>query len=170
MVRVGRVARAHGKRGEVIVNPDTDFPDARFRCGAVLYARRAGGVEPLTVTAVRFQRGRPIVALKGIDTIEAAESLAGAELGIPESELTQLPAGHYYRHDLVGCRVETIAGTHVGVVKEVEGEAETIRLVISGEHGDVLVPLAAEICREIDVMRRRILIAPPQGLLELNER
>jgi 16S rRNA processing protein RimM len=168
MALVGRVARAHGNRGQVIVNLDTDFPDERFRPGAEVFTMRNGAVSALTLTTVRFQAGRPVIGIEGVDTMDAAESLAGLELRIPAAQLAVLPPGAFYQHDLVGCRVETRAGAAVGVVEAVEGTAGASRLVVSGAGGEVLIPLAAEICTTIDVTGRRIVIDPPEGLLDLN--
>ncbi len=168
---VGRVARAHGNRGQVIVNPETDFVEARFQAGAELFALRAGRVECLRVTTMRVHLGRPIIGIAGVETMTDAESMAGLELRVPVASLETLPEGTYYRHDLVGCRVETIAGDTLGAVVAVEGELGASRLVVEGgPAGEVLVPLAQAICRVIDVAGRRILIDPPDGLLELNRR
>jgi 16S rRNA processing protein RimM len=168
MALVGRVARPHGIRGQVIVNPETDFPEERFRPGAELFIKGTGGVESLTVTTVRFAQGRPVLGLSGIGDMNAAERLAGVELRVPAEHLTPLPEGTFYRHDLVGCLVETIAGEQVGVVKDVEGPAGGSRLVIESANGEVLVPLAAGICASIDPRGRKIVISPPEGLLDLN--
>jgi 16S rRNA processing protein RimM len=165
---VGRIARAHGNRGQVIVNPDTDFPEERFRPGAELFTLRGGAIAALRLTTVRFQADRPVVGLSGIETIDAAESLAGLELRIPADELVPLPPGAFYRHDLVGCRVETGNGAAVGVVEAVEGTQGASRLVVAGTAGEILIPLAADICTSIDVVARRIVIDPPEGLLDLN--
>lgn len=168
MVTVGRIARAHGHRGAVVINPDTDFPEARYREGRVLYVRRGPGVQPLTVAAARFQDGRPIVGFREIATMTDAEALAGAELRVPESELEPLPADAFYRHDLVGCRVVTTGGAPIGEVTAVEGERDHSRLVVATPDGDVLVPLAHDICVRIDPGAREIVIDPPAGLLDLN--
>ena len=77
MAVVGRIARAHGNRGQVIVDPATDFPEERFKPGSVLHIRRGDATESLTIESVRFHRGRPIIGLAGIDTMDAAEALAG---------------------------------------------------------------------------------------------
>ena len=167
---MGRIARAHGIRGQVIVNLETDFPDERFRPGAELFVERGGRVEPLTITTVRFHRERPILGLGGVDSIDDAEALAGLELRVPLDRLAALPPGTFYRHDLIGCRVETTRGEVVGVVTDVEGTMAGSRLVIDGASGEVLVPLATEICPEIDPAGKRIVIDPPPGLVELNAR
>jgi 16S rRNA processing protein RimM len=170
MVLVGQVARAHGRFGEVIVNPQTDYPGERFAPGAVLHTRRQGQDERLTVSAMRLHQGRPLVAFDGIATMTDAEALAGAELRVPENELTPLPEGTYYEHALIGCEVITVGGREVGVVRSVEGSAGGARLVVGSGPGEVQIPLAHDICVQIDIAGRRITVDPPEGLLELNAR
>jgi 16S rRNA processing protein RimM len=166
MAVVGRIARAHGIRGQMILNVETDFPEARFQPGAEVFV--AGRAEPLTITTVRFHRERPVIGLSGVETMNDAEALAGRELRVPVDWLARLPAGTYYRHDLIGCRVSTRAGADVGVVTDVEGTMGGSRLVIAGDGGEVLVPFASEICPEIDPANKRIVIDPPDGLVDLN--
>lgn len=168
MAVVGRIARAHGNRGQVIVNPETDLPDQRFRVGAEVFVERGGAVEPLTLTSVRFQHDRPVVGIARVETMDAAEALAGLELRVPVEWLGPLPDGLFYRHDLVGCRVETRSGEPIGVVREVEGTLGGNRLVVAAPGGEVLIPLAQAICTTIDVTERLIVIEPPEGLLDLN--
>ncbi|MBI2189310.1 MAG: 16S rRNA processing protein RimM [Acidobacteria bacterium] len=168
MVVVGRIARPHGLRGHVIVNPETDFVDERFRPGADVWVRPASGERRLTIVAARIQGGRPVIAFDGLSRIEDVEAMSGLELRIPEDALQPLESGHYYEHQLVGCRVETMEGVPVGPVVRVEGGAGGSRLVVNGRHGEVLIPLAVDICVDIDVAAKRIRIDPPEGLLELN--
>jgi 16S rRNA processing protein RimM len=171
MAVVGRVARPHGIRGQVVVNPDTDFPESRFAVGAALFVNRGGRVEPVRVTSMRIHQGRPIVGLEGIADMNAARALAGLEFRVPIDALAELPDGTFYRHDLVGCAVQTGDGTTVGTVSEVEGEMGNTRLVVTTDTGgEVLVPLVEGICRTIDPGAKRIVIAPPEGLLDVNER
>jgi len=168
MAVVGRVARPHGLRGDVVVNPETDFVAERFRPGATVWMRSAGREEQLTIGSARVQNGRPVVGFVGLSSIEAAERLAGLELRVPEEALQPLEPGQYYEHQLVGCSVSTADGP-VGTVVRVDRGAGGSRLVVEGARGEILVPLAVDICVEIDVTGRRIRIEPPEGLLELNE-
>jgi 16S rRNA processing protein RimM len=170
MVVIGRVARPHGIRGQVIVNPETDFVEERFRPGAEFYALRHGGATVLKVRAVRLHRGRPILGFEGVESIDDALWLAGGELRVPADALQQLPADQFYRHDLVGCRVTTTSGRDLGTVAAVEGPREGSYLVVRKERHELLVPLAADICVVIDARQRSIVIDPPDGLLELNEK
>jgi len=168
MAVVGRIARAHGIRGQVIVNLETDFPEERFRPGAELFIERHGVVETLRLTTVRFQHERPVIGFDGVATMNDAEAYVGHELRVPLEWLAPLPAGTFYRHDLIGCRVETVGGETVGVVQDVEGTVTGSRLVVRGDRGEVLIPLAQEICTAIDSVAKRIVVAPPEGLLDLN--
>jgi 16S rRNA processing protein RimM len=169
MASVGRIARAHGLRGQVIVNLETDFPEERFQPGAELFVYRDGRVQPLTITTVRFQQGRPVIGIAGVDDVTAAIALAGVELRVPRERLMPLPHGTFYHHDLVGCEVVMEDGRTLGIVTEVEGDSGGSRLVVQTPRGELLVPLAEEICPTIDPGARRIVVAPPEGLLELNE-
>ncbi len=168
MVLVGRIARPHGIRGQVIVTPETDFVEERFQAGKMFWTRSDRGEEALTISSARVQNGRPVIGFEGFATIEDVERLAGRELRVPEDSLQPLPDGAYYLHELVGCAVETTAGEQVGEVQRVEGGAGASVLSVAGARGEVLVPLAADICVEIDIATRRIRINPPEGLLELN--
>jgi 16S rRNA processing protein RimM len=175
MAMVGRIARAHGNRGQVIVDPDTDFLEERYRPGSIVYVRRdgrdgkPGGIEPLKITAARFQRGRPILALEGIGTMNAAEELAGAELRIGTDALQPLPPGSFYQHELVGCAVETFEGMAIGSVTKVDGSGVASRLVVQGPSGhEILIPLAEEIVVGVHLAARKIVVQPPDGLLDLN--
>ena len=87
---------------------------------------------------------------------------------VDAAELMALPQGTYYRHDLVGCEVLDTEGRLIGEVAAVEGPLEMSRLVINAPHGEVLIPLVADICVEIDPTAKRIRIAAPEGLIELN--
>ena len=168
MVLVGRVARPHGIRGQVIVNPETDFVEDRFKAGATFWTRSVRGDEQLKVTSARVQNGRPVIAFEGFSSIEDVERLAGLDLRVPEEDLQPLEAGTYYHHQLIGCAVETMTGERVGTVARVDGGAASSLLVVNGGRGEVLVPLASGICVEIDVEAKRIRIDPPDGLLDVN--
>ena len=167
LVLVGRIARTHGIRGHVIVNPETDSPGERFVAGRVLHLEAPGRSEPITIASVRFHHGRPIIGFSGVDTMDAAEALLGAALRMPAADLPPLPGGTYYRHDLVGCEVRDTKGQAVGRVTSVDGPMERSRLVIAGPRGEVMVPMVGGICVSVDPKARVIVVDPPAGLLDL---
>ncbi len=168
LILVGRIARTHGLRGEVAIDVVTDFADERFLPGRTLWRRDTRGMAPLTITGVRDHHERVLVRFDGIDSIEAAEALGKAELRVPATDIEALPDDTYHHFDLVGCEVVTVDGTAVGRVSGVDGNRTASRLVVKATRGEVLVPLAESICVEIDLEGKRIVIAPPDGLLELN--
>ena len=168
-ILVGVVARTHGNRGEVIVNSETDFPEARFHEGAQLMSRRKDG-SPATmeVATMRMHQGRPVILFKGVASMNDAELLAGMELRVAEDDLDELlEDGEFYQRDLIGCAVVTESGDHIGEVTAVEGERGAMRLVVKSRRNEVLIPLADPICT-VDVKAKRITVRPPDGLLELN--
>jgi 16S rRNA processing protein RimM len=166
LILVGRVARSHGNKGQVIVNPETDFPEERFTAGSTLLV----GEPPVErrLASARFHQGRPVIGFEGIGSIDAAEALAGAALWVRAASLAPLPGGTYYRHELIGCEVLDTDGRIIGSVAAVEGPMERSRLVVEAPHGEVLIPLNAGICVEIDTGAKRIRVAAPDGLIELN--
>lgn len=168
-ILIGRVARAHGNRGEVIVNLETDFAEDRFQAGRIVQVGTVDRLVPRRIERVRFHQGRPIVAFEGVATMNDAEALAGTDLWMEAADLGPLPPETFYRHDLIGCEVRTASGDVVGEVIGVEGTLERSYLVVKGTRGDVLIPLAAPICVKVDPAARVIVIDPPDGLLELND-
>ena len=165
---VGRVARAHGNRGQVIVNPETDFAGERFVAGQILRIEQDGRSSERRIVSVRFHQGRPIVAFEGVETMDAAESLAGAELTIAASRVAPLADGTFYHRDLIGCEVRDLAHRTVGTVVRIDGPMNRSILVVDAPGGEVLIPLVAHICVQVDPAAKVVIVNPPQGLIELN--
>src|SRR5215218_8965997 len=161
LLLIGRVARAHGNKGQVIVNPDTDFPGDRFATGNVLVVEQGGQQVERRIGSVRFQQGRPILALDGVETMNDAEALAGAELKVPAADLAPLPPQTYYRHDLVGCEVTTTGGQVVGNVIDVEGTLERSLLVVGSTRGEVMIPMIDGIIVTVDFGGRLNVVDTP---------
>jgi 16S rRNA processing protein RimM len=169
MIVVGRIVRPQGNRGEVVVASSTDFGEERFRIGERVWVQRHGSLDTLAVASSREHDGRWVVGFAGFATIDDAETLRGLELRIPAETLKPLDAGSHYVHDLIGCQVALGDGSAVGIVRDVQLDAGIPLLVVDGAASEVLVPFTSEICRRVDVEARQIVIAPPEGLVELNE-
>jgi 16S rRNA processing protein RimM len=170
LVTVGRIARPQGRRGEVIVASETDFGEERFKPGSAVHVTREGRVDTLTVSSSREHDGRWVLGFAGVDSIDAAETLRGLELRVPENTLQPLEPGRYYVHDLVGCRMETPAGEVIGVVARVEFGGGAPALVADDAGSELMVPMVDAICRRVDVAAKVIVVDPPAGLLEVNRR
>jgi 16S rRNA processing protein RimM len=168
LVAIGAIGRPHGLRGEVRVTPLTDHPERFETLGdCVLWDETRDRRLPCRISAARAQGGAVVVTLAGYDSPEAVGVLTGWLLAVPESEALPAPEGHFYPWQLVGCRVLTEDGREVGHVLRVEGSAAQDLWVVGNATREHLVPAVAEIVREVDLGARRIVIRPPEGLLEL---
>jgi 16S rRNA processing protein RimM len=165
---VGRIGRAHGIRGEVLVEVRTDDPDTRFAAGSVLVTDPAEA-GPLTVGRARWHSGRLVVAFDGYADRTAAERLRGIRLVIDSDDLEPLEdPDEFHDHQLVGLAVITTDDTPVGVVGEiVHGPAGELLAVRRPDGGEVLVPFYRDIVPTVDLPGRRVVVDPPEGLLDL---
>ena len=156
---VGRIAKAHGIRGEVAIDVYSDAPD-RFIPGAQLFA----GDAALTVSVARAHQGRLLVLFDEIPDRTAAEALRGQELTIPAAEAQVLGEWSFYPHELAGLSVVDEAGRTLGTMLRVdESPANDIWVVQAGEE-EVLVPAVRDIVVSVDVGARTIVLRPPDGL------
>ena len=115
-----------------------------------------------------FHGNRIVFKFAGYDSIDEANGLAGLQLAIPASERIELPADHFYEWELAGCRVEALDGQVIGQVREVMRTGGVEILVVAGDEGrDFLIPMARDICVEIDIEQKVVRVDPPEGLLDL---
>ncbi|GAB2989139.1 ribosome maturation factor RimM [Amycolatopsis acidiphila] len=165
---VGRVAKAHGIHGELAVDVRTDSPEERFAEGVVLNARhRDGSTRPLTIAAARAHSGRLLVSFEEIHSREDAEGARGLLLLADTADLppTDDP-DEFYDHELEGLRAELADGTVVGTVQEIVHSPGGELLALDREGRTVLVPFVREIVPVVDVAAGRVVLDPPEGLLD----
>jgi 16S rRNA processing protein RimM len=171
-VTLARILRSRGLRGEVAAEILTDFPERLPNLREVWLADGRGESRRIAVQRCWLSTGRggqAIFHFAGVDTVEAADKLRGAEVQVPLDQLTKLSAGQYYVSDLIGCEVwEAAATAAMGTVGNVEFPGGVPLLAVETGEGEVLVPLAAEFCIRIDVQAKRIDVALPEGLRDLN--
>jgi 16S rRNA processing protein RimM len=169
---VGRVVKAHGISGEVVVEVRTDDPDTRFAPGAQLRARPRGDGPQRTyvVESAREHSGRMLVRLAGVADRNAAEGLRGSVFLVDTEELPPIDdPDEFYDHQLEGLRVVTTDGRLIGTVEEVLHTAAGELLSVTAQTGaEVLVPFVSAIVTEVSLASRTIEIDPPEGLLELD--
>lgn len=167
-VAIGRVVKAHGLSGEVKLLPLTDDLD-RFHTldGCYVLSPNSEAGEFRRIEAVRLQGGMPIIKLEGSDEIEAASQLVGRFLAVKEEGLAPLRQDSFYAWQVVGCRVVTEDGTEVGMLSDIEyGNGQDLWVVQKGER-EHLIPAVAEIIVSVDPDAKKIVIRPPEGLLDL---
>ena len=164
LVLVGRVAKPQGRHGEVAVLCFSDREE-RFPTLRRVFAGRPGSDESREMRVERAwpHKGRFVLKLEGVDSIDAAETLRGFELRIPEAELVPLPEGSYYHHQIVGLRVEDETGAQLGTVSELVETGATARvLVVRGEQGELLLPFADVFVRQVDLAAGRMVVVRPE--------
>ena len=167
---VGRVAKAHGVTGEVVVDVRTDDPDTRFAPGTTLRGRAKGGTERrFVVDSAREHGGRLLVRLDGVADRDGADALRGTLFLVDSGDLPPIEdPDEFYDHQLEGLRVRTTEGTEVGTVAEVLHTAAGELLSVRAEGGEVLVPFVSAIVTSVSLADQVIEIDPPEGLLELD--
>ena len=169
---VGHLSKAHGTRGEVLVRLLTDEPEQVFEPGArVILGDRQGGLgtapEEHEIESSRSYKKGWLVKLAGVADRTRAETVAGRYLLVPTEERGELAEGEYYYHQLLGLEVETVDGREVGRVREVYETEPHHMLEVKGPAGVHLVPFRKELVRSLDLETARLVIDPPEGLLEL---
>jgi 16S rRNA processing protein RimM len=168
LIIVARAVRTRGLKGELVADVLTDFPERFESLSELTGVDPRGERKQLELESHWFQNDRMVLKFAGYDSVESAKALVGYDLGIPEAERVELAEGEYYNWELEGCAVENKLGQSVGKVREVVRTGGVELLLVEDETGrEVFIPIAQEIVIEIDVAGKKILIDPPEGLLDL---
>lgn len=167
---VGRVVKAHGLRGELVIEPRTDNVDARFAPGVVLRVsgRSAAVLPALTVSAARRHGDRLLVTVDEVADRDGADALRSALLTAPGLADAPEDPDEFHDHQLEGLAVALTDGAAVGTVTGVLHGAGNDLLVVdrADAGGELLVPFVAAIVVEVDVPGGRVVLDPPEGLLD----
>jgi 16S rRNA processing protein RimM len=192
-VLVARILRARGNKGEVAAEILTDFPERLTRLREVFVGHADGKNEPRRISLKscwlsQNHRGQAVFHFEGVESISEAEKFRGLEVLLPFEQRVTLPAGQYFVSDLIGCSVFenpafvpivssspcslAEAPSLLGTVRDVQFPGEDISgtplLEVQTSRGEILIPLAVDICTRIDTAARRIDVALPEGLRDLN--
>ena len=192
-VLVARILRARGNKGEVAAEILTDFPERLTRLREVFVGHADGKNEPRRISPKscwlsQNHRGQAVFHFEGVDSISEAEKFRGLEVLLPFEQRVTLPAGQYFVSDLIGCSVFenpafvpvvssspcslAEAPSPLGTVRDVQFPGEEISgtplLEVETSRGEILIPLAVDICTKIDTAARRIDVTLPEGLGDLN--
>lgn len=168
LIIVARAVRTRGLKGELVADVLTDFPERFEHVSKLTGVGSSGERKQLELESYWFQNDRMVLKFAGYDTIESANALVGYEFGLPEAERVQLSQDQFYDWELEGCSVENKPGSIIGKVREVMRTGGVELLVVEDEAGrETLIPMAQSIVVEIDISRKKILIDPPEGLLDL---
>ena len=169
---VGRIRKAHGIRGEVVVEPITDAPDAVFAPGRRVFAGTADGDRArdgaeLSVMETRPFKGGLLIRFDQIVDRNSAELWRDRYLLLPLSELEPLRENEVYIHELVGMRVVLESGEELGVVSEVYELPQGLALdVARGGGGSVVLSFSHDVVKQVRARDRVIEVEPPAGMLD----
>lgn len=192
-IALAHILGPRGNKGEVAVELLTDFPERLSRIREV-FLGDSGGAEPRRITIKTFwvsenHRGQGVFHFEGCASISDAEKFRGLNVLLPFEQRVSLPAGQHFVSDLIGCSVFenppgppalsfspgslATAPALLGVVRDVQFTGERVSgtpfLAVDTQHGELLIPLAEDICTRIDTTARRIDVTLPDGLRTLNE-
>lgn len=167
LVAIAVVRRPHGIRGEVSAELLTDFPERFDGLRKVEVIRSDGNAVELEIESSRVRRNRVLLKFLGVDLVDEAEELRGAEICVPESDAVELEEDEFFDWELEGCRVVSTDGNEIGVVKAVFRAGENENLVVGASEGkDYLVPFVEAICVTVDTESKLIEVDLPDGLLD----
>jgi len=187
-VWLARIKRTQGRKGEVFAEVLTDFPEKfserrrlwLLKSSSAASAEVSADAREMTLAHHWMHKGGVVLHFEGIDSISAAEDLEGCVVAVPRSERAQLDEGDVYIGDLIGCTLVDVAGTETLIVGEIEDVDRSagpvpILVVMPSRPGDrrasdveILIPFARDYLRRVDVNAKRVEMALPEGLLDLN--
>jgi len=162
-ITIGQVVAPWGIKGKLKVAVITDFPQ-RFVPHSQIYVNR----QPMTIVSTEWHKGRAIIKLDTIDSIEQAEKLRGQAVEIPRSQVQPLPEGQYYHFQLIGLEVWTSQGELLGNITQILTAESNDNYVVSGAKGEILIPAIEDVVKCVDLDNGRITIEAINGLLNLN--
>lgn len=167
MYEIGKIVNTHGVQGEVRVIRITDFEE-RFSVGSTVYLVK-NNEEPIPLIILRHRKHKKFDLLKfeGLNNINDVLHFKDSLLKIKEEQLTELPEGEYYHHEIVGCDMFTIEGDKLGVITEVLVPGANDVFVVKQPSGkEVLIPFIDDVVKNIDVENKKIIIEVMKGLLD----
>lgn len=169
-IAVGIIRKSHGVRGEASVEPWTDSADRFAELDDVtLVSPDENTTREAQVESARVHQGRALVKFAGVDSPEDVQSLHGWTIEIPEEEARELEEDEYFLHDLVGLTLFDANGKARGVVKDVlEGGGGLLLQVTRADGKEFELPFAADLCTEINLAEKRMVVALPEGLDDLD--
>jgi 16S rRNA processing protein RimM len=165
LVAVGRIVAAHGLRGELKAVPLTDWPERISQIPSLfVYGDGPKPAESHEIESVRPADRQVLIKLRGVDDRNAAESLKGLWLGIPQSKRKPLPENAYYPDQLIGLHAETPEGDRIGIVTAVLPYPAQDLLSVDREGREILIPMVKEFIKKVDLPSGKVVIDSVEGL------
>jgi len=164
-ITIGKIIAPWGIKGKLKVEVITDFPQ-RFTPSSKIYINR----QPMTINSTEWHKGKAIIKLNTIDSIEDAQGLRGQPIEIHHSQVYPLPEGQYYHFQLIGLEVWTTQGELLGTVTDILTADSNDNYVVRGAKGEILIPAIEDVIKSIDLDKGCIVIEAIEGLLSSNQK
>lgn len=159
-ITIGKVIAPWGIKGKLKVEVVTDFPQ-RFAPSSKVYINQ----QPMTINSTEWHKGKAIIKLNTIDSIEDAQRLRGQPIEIHRSQVYLLPEGQYYHFQLIGLEVWTTQGELLGTVTEILTAESNDNYIVRGAKGEILIPAIEDVIKSIDLNKGCMVIEAIEGLL-----
>jgi 16S rRNA processing protein RimM len=166
LITIGRVVKPHGVRGELRIEPMTDFPERFRKLRRVYLVSPAGAEIAREVRSVRYADNVPFLLLDGYDTPEKARQLNGWFINIPEEEKVPLPEGTYYWFELIGMDVYSEAGEKLGRIVDIFETGSNDVYIMKRGRKETYIPATKEVVKQVDRAAKRMVIHVMDGLME----
>jgi 16S rRNA processing protein RimM len=167
LVAIARTLRTRGLRGELVAVVLTDFPERFDGLKDVVAVLPSGERRSLKLANTWFQKDRIVLGFEGVTSVEKAEELRDADICVAEDDAVELEEGEFFDWQLEGCKAVSVTGDEIGIVRELMRTGAAEILVVVDEAGkEILIPFAESICIEVDIEGKKIVVDPPEGLLE----
>ena len=164
-IAIGQILAPWGVKGKLKVEVVTDFPE-RFSPQATIYINR----QPMAIDSTEWHKGKAIIKLTTVDSVEEAQKLRGQPVEIPHSQLYSLPEGQCYHFQLIGLEVWTTQGELLGNITEILTAESNDNYVVRGATGEILIPAIEDVVKSVDLNKGHMVIEPIEGLLNLNQK
>ncbi len=165
-VPLGEIVATHGLAGWVRFNPLNPNSDT-LSIGLEVYLEIAGAPSKYEIEAVQQHGKQLLIKLTGIDHIDRARMCIGATLLVKDTALAALEDGEYYQYQVIGFEVVDTAGKKIGKLVSMLSTAGGELYVVEGPSGEHLIPAVKDIVAKVDFIEKKIVIDPPEGLLDL---
>lgn len=171
-VWLARIRRPQGRRGEVLAELLTDFPQKFAERKRLWLLRESAEPRPVELAGSWLHKGGVVLHFAGVESISGAEALAGQIVAIPREQRAAAQPDEIHIADLIGCTVVDVTGAAPRAVGEIENverpQGSAPILLVRGPRGEVLIPLVQDYLRRLDLEARRLEMALPEGLVDLN--
>jgi 16S rRNA processing protein RimM len=167
VVQIGHVIRPHGVTGLLRIVSYAQSKETFLKAGSVYIAKANGNLEEHTVVSIRERGSQYLLKVSGVESVEQADKLRGAEIFIGKESLGEKQEGDFYHHELLGLGVYLDTGRYLGVLKGIFPTGSNDVYVVEDQGKEYLIPAIYEVIKEVDLSEGRMVISAMKGLLDL---